>query len=143
MGDSSVASTPAPTIRSDQSPVPGTIVVGCKVPIKKISDGETIYRRAEILAIRPSTVQGVEHDYYVHYSEFNKRLDEWVHGDQVDRSRIEMPAPKSINPKSTKNKKQKLMNGPRHDTPALDDTPVPAQKTRQDDGQMEVEDEGI
>ncbi|KAL9541382.1 hypothetical protein MBANPS3_009157 [Mucor bainieri] len=75
--------------------------VNCKLFVEKItvSKGveESEFRRAEILSSRDTPAHGLE--YYVHYTEFNKRLDEWVSIKRLDFSRpIEFPAPKK-NPK--------------------------------------------
>jgi histone acetyltransferase HTATIP len=52
-------------------------------------DGEQ--RKAEILSIQ--TRQG-KPKFYVHYEEFNKRLDEWVAAERINLSReVEWPAP--------------------------------------------------
>ncbi|CAO3623394.1 unnamed protein product [Mucor fragilis] len=71
--------------------------VNCKLFVEKItvSKGveESEFRRAEILSSRDTPAHGLE--YYVHYTEFNKRLDEWVSIKRLDFSRpIEFPAPK-------------------------------------------------
>lgn len=71
--------------------------VNCKLFVEKItvSKGveESEFRRAEILSSRDTPAYGLE--YYVHYTEFNKRLDEWVSIKRLDFSRpIEFPAPK-------------------------------------------------
>jgi len=52
-------------------------------------DGEK--RKAEILMIQ---TRGGRPKFYVHYEEFNKRLDEWVDADRIDLTReVEWPAP--------------------------------------------------
>lgn len=56
------------------------IVSGCKVYVSK--DGE--YRLAEIL--QQHTKKGKK-IFYVHYQEFNKRLDEWIGLDRIDYKR--------------------------------------------------------
>lgn len=53
--------------------------IGCKVYVEK--DGE--YRQAELLARQPKKA-GLF--FYVHYVEFNKRLDEWVQESRIDLS---------------------------------------------------------
>ncbi|KAF2789570.1 hypothetical protein K505DRAFT_312967 [Melanomma pulvis-pyrius CBS 109.77] len=64
-----------------------TLSVGVKAIVDK--DGEK--RKAEILLIQ--TRRG-KPTFYVHYEEFNKRLDEWVPADRIDLSReVEWPAP--------------------------------------------------
>ncbi|KAK9450886.1 acyl-CoA N-acyltransferase [Limtongia smithiae] len=61
--------------------------VGCKVWAMK--DEET--RLAELLSI---TTRKGEPYFYVHYQEFNKRLDEWVPASRLDLSRpVEWPRP--------------------------------------------------
>ena len=59
-------------------------------------DGEN--RKAEILSI--ATRKG-KPTFYVHYEEFNKRLDEWVAPERIDLSHpVEWPVPEKPEPKS-------------------------------------------
>jgi histone acetyltransferase HTATIP len=59
-------------------------------------DGEN--RKAEILSI--ATRKG-HPTFYVHYEEFNKRLDEWVAPERIDLSHeVEWPVPEKPEPKS-------------------------------------------
>ncbi|KAI8997063.1 acyl-CoA N-acyltransferase [Pilobolus umbonatus] len=72
--------------------------VNCKLFVEKIShtNGQEYseFRRAEILSSRDTPAHGVE--YYVHYVEFNKRLDEWVSIKRLDFNRpIEFPVKKT------------------------------------------------
>ncbi|RKP29329.1 hypothetical protein METBISCDRAFT_18901 [Metschnikowia bicuspidata] len=53
------------------------IVLGCKVSVQK-EDG---YRRAEILK---QHVKKGQYRLYVHYQDYNKRLDEWISADRID-----------------------------------------------------------
>ncbi|CAD5121094.1 DgyrCDS9634 [Dimorphilus gyrociliatus] len=62
------------------------ILEGCKVPVR-LKNSE-VYHRAEILSKRE--VEG-GYSYYVHFEEYNKRLDEWVREDRMDLSKLEMP----------------------------------------------------
>lgn len=82
------------------------IIPGCKVYVEK--DGE--YRIAEILQHHQKKGRTV---YYVHYQEFNKRLDEWIEISRIDFSRP-MIAPEvkveEKKPPKQKNKKTKLKN---------------------------------
>ncbi|KAF2753054.1 hypothetical protein EJ05DRAFT_480764 [Pseudovirgaria hyperparasitica] len=72
-----------------------TLRTGVKAWVHK--DGE--YRKAEILAIQPKKGTNT---YYVHYEEFNKRLDEWVRPDRIDLTReVEWPAPEKPDKKKT------------------------------------------
>jgi histone acetyltransferase HTATIP len=64
-----------------------TLRVGVKAMVEK--DGEK--RKAEILSIQQRKGRTT---FYVHYEEFNKRLDEWVAADRIDLSQeVEWPAP--------------------------------------------------
>ncbi|EGC37429.1 hypothetical protein DICPUDRAFT_76975 [Dictyostelium purpureum] len=47
------------------------------------------YRKCEIIDKREAESESGTFDYYVHYHEFNRRLDEWVHESRMDFSRIE------------------------------------------------------
>jgi len=59
----------------------------CLAPTRT-TNGEV--RMAEILATRkPKKTQTLQ--YYVHYIEFNKRLDEWVAADRIDFSKLKAP----------------------------------------------------
>lgn len=60
-------------------------------------DGEK--RKAEILSIQTRKGQAT---FYVHYEEFNKRLDEWVKAERIDLSKeVEWPAEKKDEKKKT------------------------------------------
>ncbi|ORX46714.1 hypothetical protein DM01DRAFT_1396727 [Hesseltinella vesiculosa] len=74
--------------------------VNSKLFVEKISNNHpSEWRKAEILWARE--VNDSKFEYYVHYVEFNKRLDEWVPMDRLDFTRgIEFPKP------DTKKKKQ-------------------------------------
>ncbi|RMZ88875.1 hypothetical protein DV736_g3894, partial [Chaetothyriales sp. CBS 134916] len=60
-------------------------------------NGET--RKADILSIKQ---RNDKLTFYVHYVEFNKRLDEWVSADRIDLSQeVEWPAPEKPDKKKT------------------------------------------
>ncbi|KAI9757578.1 MAG: Histone acetyltransferase [Chaenotheca gracillima] len=64
-----------------------TLRIGVKAFVEK--DGEK--RKAEILSIQHRKGQP---NFYVHYEEFNKRLDEWIPAPRIDLSKeVEWPAP--------------------------------------------------
>ncbi|EPS36086.1 hypothetical protein H072_10509 [Dactylellina haptotyla CBS 200.50] len=71
-----------------------TLAIGVKAWVEK--DGEP--RKAEILS---KSVRKGEPVFYVHYQDFNKRLDEWVVATRIDLSReVEFPVPdKPVPPK--------------------------------------------
>ncbi|KAI0958580.1 hypothetical protein AcV7_004367 [Taiwanofungus camphoratus] len=96
-----------------------TVSVGCKIFIRRQNpDGETEERLAEILSIRdkptnayatrtgaaaaaaqaqepPNPADRLE--FFVHWDQFNKRLDEWVPGSRLVLSRdLEWPRPKAL-----------------------------------------------
>ncbi|SPO37998.1 probable ESA1 - histone acetyltransferase [Pseudozyma flocculosa] len=88
------------------------VLVGCKIFVQKpdATTKEVEERKAEILSIRekpkprltkrqqaenegkPAPTLEEKLEYYVHYCEFNKRLDEWVSGTRLVTSReLELP----------------------------------------------------
>ncbi|KAF9820270.1 hypothetical protein IEO21_01484 [Rhodonia placenta] len=89
-----------------------TVSVGCKIYIRRQNpDGETEERLAEVLSIRDkpanqygraSIVKQEEPqnpadrlEFFVHWDQFNKRLDDWVPGSRLVLSRdLEWPRPK-------------------------------------------------
>ncbi|KLO14843.1 hypothetical protein SCHPADRAFT_850517 [Schizopora paradoxa] len=98
-----------------------TISVGCKVYIKrKDADGEIEERLAEVLSIRDKPVsmyarRNKQQDFaespqdklelFVHWDQFNKRLDEWVAGSRIVLTRdLEWPRPKLPSKKAANNK---------------------------------------
>ena len=102
--------------------------VNCKLFVEKITTTkgveESEFRLAEVLSSRDIPNHGLE--YYVHYTEFNKRLDEWVSIKRLDFSRpIEFPAKKTNKPdqppttkKGTTNrkiKKSEIILGDEHE----------------------------
>ena len=54
---------------------------------------------AEILSIRQ--LQNGCKQYYVHFLEYNKRLDEWVSEDRLNFSHVEPPKPKDNDSKTS------------------------------------------
>lgn len=61
----------------------------CRVPVSILSEsGDTEFRLAEILAKKAAKNGST---YYVHYIDFNKRLDEWVLENRLDFTKIEPP----------------------------------------------------
>eukprot|EP00667_Euglena_gracilis_P008656 EG_transcript_8775 len=63
----------------------GPLPVGTKVPCRQRLDD--IWRPAEIQNHR---LQDGEYQYYVHYTEFDKRMDEWVTVDRMDLSKLKV-----------------------------------------------------
>lgn len=61
---------------------------GVKVSVKKMVDNEVVVRKAEVMSTRQAATGTTE--YYVHFCEFNKRLDEWVPLDRIDLTTIEL-----------------------------------------------------
>jgi len=89
-----------------------TISVGCKVYLRRpVAVGEEEERLAEVLSIRdkPTNAYGRNAikqeesqrpedrlEFFVHWDQFNKRLDEWVAGSRVLLNRdLEWPRPKA------------------------------------------------
>lgn len=66
---------------------PDDLVLGCKCYVEK--EGE--HRLADLLSIHVKKGRKV---FYVHYEEFNKRLDEWIELDRIDFTRpVTFPKP--------------------------------------------------
>ncbi|MCJ1257797.1 Histone acetyltransferase [Lignoscripta atroalba] len=73
-----------------------TLRIGVKAFVEK--DGEK--RKAEILSIQTKKGQP---NYYVHYEEFNKRLDEWIPASRLDLTQeVEWPQPDAPSKKNQK-----------------------------------------
>ncbi|PNS18652.1 hypothetical protein CAC42_5191 [Sphaceloma murrayae] len=73
---------------------------GPQVGVKAMVEKEGEKRRAEILSIR--TIRG-NLSFYVHYEDFNKRLDEWVSHERIDLSQqVEWPLPEKPDAKTKK-----------------------------------------
>ncbi|KAG0050459.1 Histone acetyltransferase [Gryganskiella cystojenkinii] len=71
----------------------GSLTLGCKLQVLHGPD----YRKAEILSIRPTPTaeDPTRSEYYVHYSDYNKRLDEWVAPEKLNLlGEIEYPKAK-------------------------------------------------
>lgn len=76
------------------------LVLGCKCFVEK--DGE--HRLAELLSIHVKKGRKV---FYVHYDEFNKRLDEWIELDRIDFTRpVTFPKPDTPKKEKQPTKKQ-------------------------------------
>ncbi|KAL1986334.1 hypothetical protein VTN96DRAFT_6566 [Rasamsonia emersonii] len=72
-----------------------TLRIGVKAMVEK--DG--VHRKAEILSMKKR--QDVPY-FYVHYVDFNKRLDEWVPASRIDLSQeVEWPMPEKPDKKKT------------------------------------------
>ncbi|KAJ3214501.1 Histone acetyltransferase [Clydaea vesicula] len=69
---------------------PKEIAVGCKCPVEKEAG---TFLLAEILSIRKTDTKT---EYYVHYDQYNKRLDEWVDHSKLDLKKLEYPKKKQL-----------------------------------------------
>lgn len=103
---------------------PDEITIGFKVPVKKkIDHGETVFK-AEVLG-RRTTKTGLE--FYVHYIELNRRLDEWVDESMLDLgdpAQIETPKKKKEKARPAKPKKTLgNMEGGEEEEPTLEKPP--------------------
>ena len=56
---------------------------GCRLPVRMKNTED--WPKAEVICIK-------QNKYYVHYVDYNKRLDEWVTEDRLDVRRIEPPS---------------------------------------------------
>eukprot|EP00042_Codosiga_hollandica_P045854 m.472477 g.472477 ORF g.472477 m.472477 type:complete len:165 (-) comp57112_c0_seq4:4358-4852(-) len=66
----------------------GVRLEGCRVPVLSTIDQETHARMAEILKVK---IIDDKPQYYVHFIDFNKRLDEWVTEDRIDMTQLQQP----------------------------------------------------
>lgn len=114
------------------------VIVGVHLFVKKPGPtGETEERWAEVLSIRdkPRSIYALppkpgeetnpldQVEYYVHYSEFNKRLDEWVGGSRLVLEReLELPRPvqveKPVNKKKVTGAAAAAQQAARGDSPS-------------------------
>ncbi|XP_028839240.1 histone acetyltransferase KAT5b isoform X2 [Denticeps clupeoides] len=75
------------------------IVEGCRLPVlRKNQENEDEWPLAEILSVKETIGRKL---YYVHYIDFNKRLDEWVTPDRLDLKKLQFPKKEAKTP--TKN----------------------------------------
>ncbi|XP_017287483.1 histone acetyltransferase KAT5 isoform X2 [Kryptolebias marmoratus] len=75
------------------------IVEGCRLPVlRKNQEHEDEWPLAEILSVKEVSGRKL---YYVHYIDFNKRLDEWVTTERLDIKKLQFPKKEAKTP--TKN----------------------------------------
>ncbi|XP_018900802.1 histone acetyltransferase Tip60 isoform X2 [Bemisia tabaci] len=63
-----------------------SIVEGCKLPVRMRTSDD--WPLAEIISVKE--VRGVRY-FYVHFVDFNKRLDEWVTEERLDTRKVQYP----------------------------------------------------
>ncbi|XP_059482782.1 histone acetyltransferase Tip60 isoform X2 [Neocloeon triangulifer] len=63
-----------------------SLVEGCRLPVKMRNSDD--WPLAEVISIRDG--EGMKY-FYVHYIDFNKRLDEWVSEDRLDTRKVQFP----------------------------------------------------
>ena len=67
------------------------VTEGCKLPVQlQAGKEDSEWPKAEVISIRTVDSSG-DRQYYVHFVDYNKRLDEWVTEDRLDTRRIEPP----------------------------------------------------
>ncbi|KAI9342149.1 acyl-CoA N-acyltransferase [Pilaira anomala] len=93
--------------------------VHCKLFVEKISmKGDSEYRKAEIILARETNKKPSTLEYYVHYVEFNKRLDEWVPFKRLDFNRgVEFPKPNAKKTKKSSGNTNGNLDSSRGSTP--------------------------
>lgn len=125
------------------------VTVGSKVFVEKSNadTGETEQRLAEVLSIREKKksrlralldedggqkdAEGPRLDFYVHYCDFNKRLDEWVSCSKLVLSRdIEWPQPADSGEAQTKRKVVQGSRAPSRSGVSM--SPAPSQTGEED-----------
>lgn len=80
------------------------IIEGCRMPVKMRYSNE--WPLAEILSIKSN--KDNEQMYYIHYIDYNKRLDEWVGKDRLNLLNVQFPK---------RDTKSNLKNGSRPSSP--------------------------
>lgn len=76
-----------------------TVIEGCRLPVlRRNQDNEDEWPLAEILSVKDISGRKL---FYVHYIDFNKRLDEWVTHERLDLKKIQFPKKEAKTP--TKN----------------------------------------
>ena len=97
---------------SEYAADPSLLKAGARLMVFKKTDDDAFYRKAEIMSVR--TIAG-KLQFYVHFLEFNKRLDEWVPLDRMDLSTVELKPEKSTSSASgsglSKSKVSKTLAG--------------------------------
>uniref|UniRef100_A0A673HVJ8 Histone acetyltransferase KAT5 n=1 Tax=Sinocyclocheilus rhinocerous TaxID=307959 RepID=A0A673HVJ8_9TELE len=72
------------------------ITEGCRLPVlRKNQEHEDEWPLAEILSVKDISGKKL---YYVHYIDFNKRLDEWVTPDRLDIKKLQFPKKEAKTP---------------------------------------------
>ncbi|GIX91480.1 histone acetyltransferase KAT5 [Caerostris extrusa] len=96
-------------VRSSQNKISASFLLseGCRMPVRMRNLDETLL--AEILSIKETT--DGDNLYYVHYIDFNKRLDEWVGKDRLDLTKVQQPK------KEVKTPLKEIKNGSRPCSP--------------------------
>uniref|UniRef100_A0A4W5N2A0 Histone acetyltransferase KAT5 n=1 Tax=Hucho hucho TaxID=62062 RepID=A0A4W5N2A0_9TELE len=75
------------------------VIEGCRLPVlRKNQENEDEWPLAEILSVKEVPGRKL---YYVHYIDFNKRLDEWVTPERLDMKKLQFPKKEAKTP--TKN----------------------------------------
>lgn len=78
-----------------------SLVEGCRLPVRM--QGGTDWPLAEIISIKE--IRG-QKGYYVHYVDFNKRLDEWVAETWLDTRKVQFPRRDGAPPPGTPTQKK-------------------------------------
>ncbi|TRY89745.1 hypothetical protein DNTS_027620 [Danionella cerebrum] len=72
------------------------ITEGCRLPVlRRNQENEDEWPLAEILSVKDISGRKL---YYVHYVDFNKRLDEWVTPDRLDMKKLQFPKKEAKTP---------------------------------------------
>uniref|UniRef100_A0A672FQQ6 Histone acetyltransferase KAT5 n=1 Tax=Salarias fasciatus TaxID=181472 RepID=A0A672FQQ6_SALFA len=100
------------------------IVEGCRLPVlRKNQEHEDEWPLAEILSVKEVSSRKL---FYVHYIDFNKRLDEWVTSDRLDMKKLQFPKKEAKTP--TKNGLPgSRPSSPEREVRKVEPVPVPAQ----------------
>lgn len=114
------------------------LMPGSKLLVQKeLSDGTTQHRRAEIMAIRTLSTGKIQ--YYVHFLEFNKRLDEWVSVERMDLSSLEMAGGRPNTPSQTPSTQSTINNNKKKSNLSTPVSSVPGTPSEDITAEQEME----
>ncbi|XP_039271940.1 histone acetyltransferase KAT5-like [Styela clava] len=100
------------------------VIEGCRMPVQRDLEGQFEWHLAEVLSIRDVNNK---FEYYVHYIDFNKRLDEWVAAERLDMSKIQFP--KKDTKIGTKRSSDSVHNSPDREIVVQNGTAHPSKVT--------------
>ncbi|KAI5723880.1 hypothetical protein M8J76_012206 [Diaphorina citri] len=75
-----------------QTTTSNVVIEGCRLPVRMVNSDE--WPLAEVVSIKESNG---DRYFYIHYVDYNKRLDEWVTEDRLNKQKIQYPTAPTSN----------------------------------------------